>query len=254
MHLILTGATGLVGSAVLDAMLKMKDITRISIISRRLIKMTEDVQDPRVNVILHNDFENYDSDLLGKVEGAIGCVWALGISQTQVGKEEYVRIIKDFPLRAAEAFQTLSSPSQPFNFVYVSGEGATQAPGRFTPTFGRVKGDTEIALSELRKANPSFHAISIRPGFVDVAQHDAIKGYIPQPGALKNAVDTLLGPPIRRFAKGTWSPTEPAGRFMTEMAMGKWHGQFEGHGVEKLGDFPIVSNAGFRRLAGLDKK
>ncbi len=87
MHLILTGATGLVGSGALDVMLKMKDITKISILSRRPVKMAEDAKDPRVNVILHKDFENYDSQVLSQLRGAKGCVWALGISQTQVGKE-----------------------------------------------------------------------------------------------------------------------------------------------------------------------
>lgn len=87
MHLILTGATGLVGSAVLDSMIKMKDVTKISVLSRRPIQMAEDVKDPRVNVIIQKDFEKYDADLLSKVSGANGCVWALGISQTQVGKE-----------------------------------------------------------------------------------------------------------------------------------------------------------------------
>lgn len=87
MHIILTGATGLVGAGTLDAMIKMKDITKISILSRRPVKMAEDVKDPRINVIIHKDFEKYDSELLSQLKGASGCVWALGISQTQVGKE-----------------------------------------------------------------------------------------------------------------------------------------------------------------------
>jgi uncharacterized protein YbjT (DUF2867 family) len=87
MHLILTGGTGLIGSGVLDAMLRNKAITKISILSRRPVKMVEDRKDPRVNVILHKNFEVYDDELLEKVSDANGCVWALGISQTQVGKE-----------------------------------------------------------------------------------------------------------------------------------------------------------------------
>lgn len=87
MHLILTGATGLVGSSVLDAMIKMKDVTKISILSRRPIPMVENAKDPRINVIIHNDFEKYDSEVLDKLKGANGAVWALGISQTKVGKE-----------------------------------------------------------------------------------------------------------------------------------------------------------------------
>lgn len=87
MHLILTGATGLCGSSVLDAMLKMKEVTKISIISRRPVKMAEDSKDPRIDVILHQDFEKYDASLLSQLQGATGCVWSLGISQTQVNAE-----------------------------------------------------------------------------------------------------------------------------------------------------------------------
>lgn len=87
MHLILTGATGLCGSAVLDAMVRTKDVTKISILSRRPVKMAEDLKDPRINVILHKDFEKYDETLLSQVQGATGCVWALGVSQNDVSKE-----------------------------------------------------------------------------------------------------------------------------------------------------------------------
>lgn len=87
MHLILTGATGLVGSGVLDAMLKVKDISRISILSRRPVKMIEDRKDHRVNVIIHEDFEKFDAALLEELRGASGAVWALGASQNEVSKE-----------------------------------------------------------------------------------------------------------------------------------------------------------------------
>jgi uncharacterized protein YbjT (DUF2867 family) len=87
MHLILTGATGRVGTGVLDAMLRTADITKISILSRRPVQMAEDAKDPRLNVIIHGDFENFDKEVLEKLKGANGCVWALGVSQTQATKE-----------------------------------------------------------------------------------------------------------------------------------------------------------------------
>lgn len=51
MHAILTGATGLVGSAALDAMLKSKDVTMITILSRRPVKMAEDAKGTRVRTL-----------------------------------------------------------------------------------------------------------------------------------------------------------------------------------------------------------
>lgn len=87
MHLILTGATGLVGAGVLDAMLKSKEVTKISVLSRRAVAMAEQAKDPRVNVIIHEDFGHYGQDVLGNLRGANGAVWALGVSQTQVSRE-----------------------------------------------------------------------------------------------------------------------------------------------------------------------
>lgn len=300
MHLILTGATGLVGSAVLDAMIKTKDITKISIISRRPVKMAEDAKDPRINVILHKDFEKYDSELLNQLQGATGCVWALGISQNAVGKEyvflsplfflhktpiltivtkrEYVKITKDFPLAAAAAFETLplsspssSSPSpdqnkEPFRFIYVSGEGTTTTPlsskpllSRLTtPWFAIIKGQAELALSQL--SSPTFVPFSMRPAFIDAAAHPAIHPYIPKVSGLYTLSNCVLGPPIRAGYKKMWSPTEHLGKFLVEMAMGKWDETIRkeaeasnGNGFEKLeGGSVVVGNEGWRRIASLE--
>ncbi|KAI5919174.1 putative nucleoside-diphosphate-sugar epimerase [Camillea tinctor] len=254
MHLILTGATGLVGSGVLDAMIKMKDVTKISILSRRPVKLAEDSKDPRVNVIIHKDFTKYDSAVLSQLKGARGCVWALGISQTQVGKEEYVKITKDFALEASKAFQTLPGEKEPFNFVYVSGSGATTEPGRFTPIFASVKGETEKALAAMRDANPLFHASSVRPGLIDADAHEAIKPYIPVRPLPTRVAGVLLKAPIRMAYKSFWSPTDDLGRFLTEMAMGKHSFTAPKSDVQMMGAFPILENSAFRRLAGLDVK
>ncbi|KAK4072137.1 hypothetical protein Trihar35433_4201 [Trichoderma harzianum] len=252
MHIILTGATGLVGSSVLDAMIKAKDITKISILSRKPIRMVEDAKDPRINVILHQDFEKYDSKVLEQLQGAKACVWALGISQTKVNAQEYVKITKDYTLAAAKSFSTLTtSPSEPFRFIYVSGEGATQKPGRFSAIFAQVKGETETELGNLTASNPtSIQADSVRPAFVDPREHKAILPYIPDPGALYKVSVAALSPFIG-LMKGMHSPTEHLGDFLTRMAMGKVDSQLEGPGAFKLGGSWVVENVGFRRIMGL---
>ncbi|KAM0417250.1 hypothetical protein ACHAPT_012761 [Fusarium lateritium] len=154
MHLILTGATGLIGSGVLDAMLKMKDITKISILSRRPIAMAEKANDPRVNVIIHTDFSHYGRHVLDQLQGANGAVWALGVSQTKVSKEEYTKITKDYALAGAKAFSDLAPNDESFRFIFVSGQSSTQNPGPFTTRYARVKGETELLLSEMRSIYP----------------------------------------------------------------------------------------------------
>lgn len=89
MHVILTGATGLVGSGALAQVLaSMKTggpISRLSILSRSPVPMAEGQEN--VTVIQHKDFEKYPPEVLKQLEGAEACIWAQGISQTQVGKE-----------------------------------------------------------------------------------------------------------------------------------------------------------------------
>lgn len=87
MHLILAGATGLVGSSVLDAMLKTTSITKISILSRRPVPMADDAKDPRVRVIMQKQFDSYEPEVLDQLKDADGCVWALGTSTTNVNQE-----------------------------------------------------------------------------------------------------------------------------------------------------------------------
>lgn len=84
MHLVLTGATGLVGAAVLENMLAQESISRISILSRRPVQMAEGHE--KVKVIIHKDYKNYDQALLDQLKDAQGCVWSLGVSQNAVNK------------------------------------------------------------------------------------------------------------------------------------------------------------------------
>ncbi|KAK0736183.1 hypothetical protein B0T21DRAFT_289559 [Apiosordaria backusii] len=259
MHLILTGATGMVGTTVLDAMLKTTDISKISILSRRPVQLAEDAKEPRVNVIIHKDFSSYNPEVLNKIQDADGCVWALGISQTQVNKEDYVTITKTYPLAFASAFQPgLQTANKPFNFVYVSGQGSTFKPGLFTPIFGKTKGETELALADIRKKNPLFQASTVRPGFVDwIEQDKKVTGYMPDMGVLKTGFGHLLHSVIGFAMRDNWSPTEPLGGFLTGLAMGKWSGELKGlqggEGQVLEGGFPVVENKFMRRVMGLDR-
>ncbi|GMG17492.1 unnamed protein product [Aspergillus oryzae var. brunneus] len=181
---------------------------------------------------------------------------------------EYVKITVDYPLAAAKAFSGLSDS---FNFVYVSGEGvcptyrttssfifgqltrtqATQEPGRFTPYYGRIKGECEAALIELSKKYPSLKPYSVRPAFVDAAYDPPTLASVMQRPDFtvgKRLLFGTFGPVIRQlYSKGV-SPTKDLGRFLTDLAKG--NGQpLTREGVS--GNGWIISNAAFRREAGL---
>ncbi|KAL5416103.1 hypothetical protein PMIN03_002349 [Paraphaeosphaeria minitans] len=95
-HLILTGATGLVGSGVLQQMLANDTVSRISILSRRPVKMAEG-NEAKVKVIIHKDFKTYPLALLDELKDAQGCVWALGASQNDVERRSISRSHMSIP-------------------------------------------------------------------------------------------------------------------------------------------------------------
>ncbi|KAI8936072.1 hypothetical protein NX059_007572 [Plenodomus lindquistii] len=241
MHLILTGATGLVGSSVLHNMLAQESISRISILSRRPVAMAEGHD--KAKVIIHKDFNTYDKALLEELKDAHGCVWAQGVSQNDVNKQQYIEITHDYPLAAAKAFATLH-PDRPFTFVYVSGEGVTQTPGMFTQLYGRVKGQAESALVDLGKQNPMFKAFNVRPAVVDPANHPEIHPFIPNQAAFKRWVTSGVG----AVYQSMHTPTQPMGRIMTELAMSQGE-PLEGSDMGMGGR--MVPNVALRRMAGL---
>ncbi|KAH6612949.1 hypothetical protein B0J18DRAFT_441444 [Chaetomium sp. MPI-SDFR-AT-0129] len=166
---------------------------------------------------------------------------------------DYVKITKTYALAAADAFKDLTHTTktkEPFHFVYVSGDGSTFRPGLFTPIFGRVKGETELALAEMQRQNPTtLKASTVRPSFVDWTGHEEIKPYLPEIGAAKNTFATLLSPVAKHAIKGRWSPTGPLGRFLTGMATNMWEGALDGEGVERLpGGFTVVDNPAMWRV------
>lgn len=89
MHIILTGATGTVGAAVLEHCLTSPAITRLSILSRRQFALptAKNIDPIKAEIILHEDYSSYPDELSAKLKGAEGCIWAQGISQSEVSKE-----------------------------------------------------------------------------------------------------------------------------------------------------------------------
>lgn len=66
-------------------MLSEKAITKVSILSRRPVPMAEGHS--QVNVILQRDLSTFTPETLEKLKGAEGCVWALGVTITDVSRE-----------------------------------------------------------------------------------------------------------------------------------------------------------------------
>jgi uncharacterized protein YbjT (DUF2867 family) len=140
MKLLITGATGMVGSELVRQAIIDNDIELVTAISRKPLE----IQHPKLKTIIHKDFLDYSS-LTSLFVGADVCAWCLGISQLQVGKEEYHVITYDYTMAAAKAMLAVNPK---ICFVFVSGEGADQT-GKARTLFGRVKGKAEKDLMQM---------------------------------------------------------------------------------------------------------
>lgn len=89
-------------------------------------------------------------------KNADACLWCLGISQSQVSKEQYHVITYDYAMAAANA---MLNANPTISFLFLSGGGADSTEQSKT-LFARVKGKTENALKNL----PFKQLIIARPG------------------------------------------------------------------------------------------
>ncbi|KAJ7292988.1 hypothetical protein C8J57DRAFT_1267804 [Mycena rebaudengoi] len=227
MHIILTGATGSVGEGVLRNCLASPHVTHLSILTRRQFALPQDgLNTEKAQIIVHEDYTSYPSNVMEMLKGAEGCVWAQGISQSQVSKEDYIRITYDYPMAAAKAFSVLSDK---FNFVYVSGEGAD--PTEKTPIlFGKIKGRAETALLAL-PSTPSYTALrvfNVRPGAV-VPLH-------PRHNEFKHTVTrTVIVPILRTLMPSQVSPVDVLAKALVGLATGDGEPLPAGRGIEAGG-------------------
>ncbi|KAJ9611168.1 hypothetical protein H2200_004351 [Cladophialophora chaetospira] len=175
MKVIVTGATGFVGREVVVQCIANSDITSVIVITRREIDVTLS-QNPKVRVILHNNFEDYPSDLLQQLEEAEGCIWCLGGKVEDFPDLETARKVGvDYSLAAARAFATGICPSlqergRRFLFVFCSGKGAEWDQSKSLWLFSdtrKLKGAAERGLLDIAEENPDvFDTLVLRPGGV----------------------------------------------------------------------------------------
>jgi uncharacterized protein YbjT (DUF2867 family) len=150
MKILLFGATGSAGSAVLDACLQASVVEEVRAITRRPLMHTSS----KLRTFVHKDFLDYAT-----IEEAFhhidACLYCLGISITQVSKEDYRTITYSYALAAANMLQR-HSPGAFFH--YISGQGTNPHSGMF---WAQVKGEVELDLVKLIQAD------CWRPAFID---------------------------------------------------------------------------------------
>ncbi len=192
---IITGATGVAGSGVLQACLNSPMVEKVSVLTRRSIGREHE----KIVEIVHDNFLDYQA-VKEKLAGHDACFWCLGVSQAKVQKEEdYKRITYDFTMAAARLLEDLNPD---MTFCFLSGVG-TDETGKSRMMWARIKGKAETDL-----ANFKFKLYNFRPGFIH-----PIKG---KKGS--SIIGTILYPFIRNSPKMSVE-AEEFGRAMINAAL-----------------------------------
>jgi len=205
--LIITGATGTAGSEALRQAVAHPGISQITVLARRQPK----VEDPKIKVIIHEDFLNYSPELLSQLFGHTACIWDLGISSRGMKEAEYTVITKDYALAAAKAFATLAQPPAKFTFCYLSGQGASWSSSRIL--FARVKGQAEKALAELPRTVPNLRVYSFRPAYIHHSHP------VPDAGFSQKYVGPLLAPIFTTLFTSMICPDSDLAKGMIEVGL-----------------------------------
>jgi len=222
--IIITGANGVAGSGVLKQILSDASVRRVTALSRSPFPEPLVRENPKLEVVLHEDFTNYAS-VSEKLKGHDACFWCLGISQSLVSAEDYIRITNTMAVEGLKAMHAANPEN--FTFCFVSGQGADSSEKSWI-TFAKVKGKTENDLKKLGMGK----VYAFRPGFI--YNPDA-----PQDKKSKDISMRLFGsiaPWTLRNTRGMSILATDIGKAMTKVAR-------EGHN-----EF-ILENAAIRSIA-----
>lgn len=241
-HIIVTGATGLAGSAILAECLASPAVAKVSVLSRRPVKLAEG--NPKANVLIQSDYASYPSSILDQLRGATGCIWAQGKSSVGMSEEEYTTLTHTWPITAAKAFADLPASQEKMKFVYISGEGADPTE-KASAMFGRIKGRAEKDLITAAKDTPGLATYNLRPGAIDPMGSRIAD----QPFSVVGNLLGLLRPVIRVVYPSMHTPTSKLAEVSIKLATGDGAPVPEGAGVEA--DGWTLKNTAIRRLAGL---
>ena len=152
MNVLLFGATGMVGDAVLTDCLADSRVDSVLALTRSPIGITH----RKLRELRRKDFFDY-RDLAREFESIDACFFCLGVSSVGMKEKDYYHLTYDLTLSAAD---TLATARPNATFCYVSGEG-TDSSERGRSMWARVKGKTENALLAL-----PLDAYMFRPGFI----------------------------------------------------------------------------------------
>ena len=220
LRVLIFGASGMVGSAVLDTCLREPSVASVLSVGRSPSGFSH----PKLTEILHRDLFDL-SPLESRLSGLDACFFTVGTSIAGKSEAQYEHLTYNLTLYVANYLLEFNPG---ISFTYVTGAGAdASAKGRVA--WARIKGRTENDLLAL----PFGHAGMFRLGALV-----PLKGH-PSKVGLYRAFYAPLSPVLPFLARlfpGWITTPRILGRAMIRVAQGKSHLQrLEPQDIDRLG-------------------
>ncbi|KAM0719069.1 hypothetical protein Q7P37_004974 [Cladosporium fusiforme] len=222
MKIVLAGATGFIGSEILEECLTNRYVTHIYCLTRRPLADQYSTH-PKVTQVQHENFDDLPDHLFERFRGwgVGGCIWALGAPvNAHKNLEEAQKTGISYPVQAAEKFARICAPEymetqnggyiKPFRFVFMSFWGAEENQFRSLWLWAdtrRIKGAAEKGLFETMDScevvdrKKCLDVISLRIGTV-LAKGDAISSILAMGTVPSITVDRLAKAAIQKCLNG----------------------------------------------------
>ncbi|MEP4148044.1 MAG: hypothetical protein ABJL54_12535 [Halioglobus sp.] len=139
------GATGSVGDALLKAAMLDGDVEQIYAVTRRLSpRLEQGKSSGRVEVIMHKDFTDYSE--MGEILAQVNTVmWGLGTTSIGMDPDLYRKIHVDFPIAFVTAWLSARTEA-PMSFHNVTGMGTGEEEDA---QWAKDKGSAERRVAEM---------------------------------------------------------------------------------------------------------
>ncbi len=149
---IITGASGMIGSLVLEHCLNSDEISSVT----SLVRNQSGSQHPKLKEIIIKDFKDYSqhAELFSNIDIAFFCI---GVYTGQVSDDLFKEITVDYAVEFAKAVHSQNPNAR---YCMLSGAGADRSEKSRT-AFARYKGMAENQIANL---GLQFH--SFRPGYI----------------------------------------------------------------------------------------
>lgn len=166
MKIIITGATGTIGSAILKNCLQNPSITSVIVLSRRALP--QDITSSKLSTIIISDFTEYDAALLSQLVSADAAIWAMGT--TDANREVNYTYPHAFLTSFLDARKETVHGRQRFRYIRICGAFTEHDQGRslwFYSDARKLHGMSEARTLELgEQYRDACQTFVLKPGGV----------------------------------------------------------------------------------------